>query len=177
VAYRVWRHTDHRRSGIFGGASPPENRRSFSQQFEEVVERMIDVRAGDAPEIEAELARRIYEYNANATGYCDGESFTAVRRSESGDIEAGISGYTWGGCCYVAYLWVAESLRGQGIGTELLNSVEQYARGKACVVIFVSTHSFQAPAFYARHGYDEVARVSDHPVGHASLFYAKRLAT
>lgn len=136
---------------------------------------MIEVRTGDAPEIEAALAKRIYEYNAAATGYYDGESFTAVCRSESGELEAGISGYTWGGCCYVAYLWVADELRGKGIGTDLLDAVERYARGRGCLVAFVSTHSFQAPAFYARGGYEEVARVNDHPVGHASLFYAKRL--
>jgi hypothetical protein len=30
---------------------------------------------GDAPEIEAYLSERIYEFNSNATGYFDGESF------------------------------------------------------------------------------------------------------
>ena len=136
---------------------------------------MIEVRTGDAPEVETVLAKRIYEYNAAATGYYDGESFTAVHRSDSGELEAGISGYTWGGCCYVAYLWVADELRGKGIGSGLLDAVERHAQQKGCLVAFVSTHSFQAPAFYARRGYEEVARVNDHPVGHASLFYAKRL--
>lgn len=135
----------------------------------------IEVRTGDDPAIEAELAKRIYEFNAAATGYYDGESFTAVRRNESGAIEAGTSGYTWGGCCYVAYLWVSEELRGKGVGTELLDSVEGYARDRKCLVVFVSTHSFQAPGFYAKRGYEQVARVNDHPVGHSSLFYAKRL--
>ena len=60
----------------------------------------ITVRAGDAPQIEAFLAERIYEYNASVTGHDDGESFTAVHESSAGGIEAGISGYTWCGCCY-----------------------------------------------------------------------------
>jgi len=38
----------------------------------------IEVRTGDAPQVEAFLAERIYEYNAAATGYHDGESFTAI---------------------------------------------------------------------------------------------------
>ena len=76
------------------------------------------IRTGDAPQVEAFLAERIYEYNAAATGQDDGESFTAIRESSAGNIEAGVSGYTWCGCCYIAYLWVAEALRGQGIGSE-----------------------------------------------------------
>jgi ribosomal protein S18 acetylase RimI-like enzyme len=135
----------------------------------------IKVRTGDAPRIEAFLAERIYEYNAAATGHDDGESFTAVRESSSGEIEAGISGYTWCGCCYVAYLWVAEALRGRGIGSELLRAVEQHARAKACRVMFVATHSFQAPEFYVRMGFARVASIADHPVGHSSVFHAKRL--
>src|SRR5262249_44690468 len=141
----------------------------------DIVSASIEIRSGDRPEIEAVLAERIYEFNAAATGYYDGESFTAVRRGESGEIEAGISGYTWGGCCYVAYLWVSDALRGKGTGPELLDSVERYARDRGCIVAFVSTHTFQAPAFYALRGYEEVARVNDHPVGHASLYFAKRL--
>lgn len=129
----------------------------------------------DAGKMDAFLAERIYEFNAAATGYHDGETFAAVRETESGVVEAGASGYTWGGCCYVAYLWVAEALRGGGIGSELLDAVEAHARDKGCRVVFVSSHSFQAPQFYARHGYQQVAQVKDHPVGHDAIHFAKRL--
>ena len=135
----------------------------------------IEIRTGADPEIEAFLAERIYEYNASATGYHDGERFTAVRRSESGDVEAGTCGYTWGGCCYISYLWVSEASRGKGFGSDLLRAVERHAREKPCRLILVSSHSFQAPAFYARKGFEQVARIDDHPVGHANIFYARRL--
>ena len=135
----------------------------------------IAVRAGYAPWVEAFLAERIYEYNAAATGYHDAESFSAVRENGSGAIEAGISGYTWGGCCYVSHLWVSESARGNGLGSELLAAVERHAREKRCRLILVSSHSFQAPQFYADRGYERVARIDDHPVGHSSSYYTKRL--
>jgi GNAT superfamily N-acetyltransferase len=135
----------------------------------------IAVRTGDAPEFEAFLAQRIYEYNAAASGYDDGESFTAAYQSESGNVEAGTCGYTWGGCCYISYLWVSQACRGRGIGSELLSAVEGHAREKRCRLILLSSHSFQAPEFYARRGYEQVARIHDHPVGHANIFYAKRL--
>jgi RimJ/RimL family protein N-acetyltransferase len=136
----------------------------------------IEVRTGDAPAVEAFLAKRIYEFNAAVTGHHDGESFTAVHPSGSDDPEAGASGYTWGGCCWISYLWVAEPRRGQGLGSELLDAIERYARGKRCTLVLLASHSFQAPGFYARKGYEEVARLDDHPVGHASLFFVKRLA-
>ena len=135
----------------------------------------IAVHTGGEPVLEAFLAERIYEYNAAATGYRDGETFTATHRSDAGEVEAGVSGYTWGGCCYVAYLWVAEALRGRGVGGALLDAVEQYAREKRCRLVLLSTHTFQAPTFYAHRGYEPVARIDDHPPGHASLFFVKRL--
>ena len=80
----------------------------------------IAIRLGGAPELEAHLAERIYEYNAATTGYHDVELFSAAQATESGAVEAGISGYTWGGCCFVSQLWVAERSRRKGLGTELL---------------------------------------------------------
>jgi ribosomal protein S18 acetylase RimI-like enzyme len=136
----------------------------------------ITVRTGDAPDVVAFLAERIYEYNARITGYDDGESYSAVRR-ERGGIVAGVSGFTWGSCCFVSYLWVAEALRGKGLGSELLRAVERHARERSCRLVVLSTHDFQAPAFYARLGYEQVARIADYPLGHADIVFAKSLDT
>ena len=56
----------------------------------------FDFHVGECDWADRFLADRIYEFNARATGYSDGESFAAVRRDESETIVAGISGYTWG---------------------------------------------------------------------------------
>jgi len=135
----------------------------------------ISLRVGDAAEVEACLAERISEFNSAATGCFDAESFSATQRDESGVIRAGITGYTWGGCSYVSYLWVEEHERGHGLGAALLLTAERHARGKGCVVMFLSTHSFQAPAFYERMGYVQRAVVHDHPVGHSNVYLEKRL--
>lgn len=135
----------------------------------------IAIRLGDAAELEAYLTERIYEYNAAATGYHDAELFSAAQTNESGAVEAGISGHTWGGCCFVSHLWVAERSRRKGLGSELLKAVENHARSKRCRRVLLSSHSFQAPEFYTRRGYEPVARVNDYPVGHAHVFYAKGL--
>ena len=135
----------------------------------------IVVRTGNAPDVEAFLAERIYEYNARATGYEDAETYTSVLRDELGTIYAGISGFTWGGCCYVMYLWVADAFRSMGFGTALLHAVEQHARAKGCRIVVLSSHDFQAPDFYARLGYEPVARIDDYPVDYTDFVLTKRL--
>jgi GNAT superfamily N-acetyltransferase len=136
---------------------------------------VIQMQRGDCAEIEAFLGDRIYEFNAKATGYTDGETFAAVQRDDAGAILAGVSGYTWGGVCFVSNLWVSEAHRGSGFGAALLRLAEQSARDKGCVVALLSTHSFQSPGFYERMGYEAGATVKDHPIGHSNVFYSKRL--
>ena len=131
--------------------------------------------SGEAPDVEEFLAERIYEHNSKATGYFDGESFSATQKSDLGEIDAGVFGFTWGGCCFVSYLWVSEKQRHHGLGSALLQAVEQHARAKGCTIILLSTHTFQAPGFYERNGYKREAVIRDYPVGHADLFYAKRI--
>jgi len=158
-AERGWPRRCAMRKMINGGMSPD----------------FIVLTVGEAPEIETYLADRIYEYNAQATGYFDGESFSATQRDESGVIRSGVCGYTWGGCCYISYLWVDESQRGCGLGTALLNAAEAHARTKECKVVLLATHTFQAPQFYEGMGYQQQAVVQNHPPGHASVVFAKLL--
>jgi len=136
----------------------------------------VSVRVGEAPEIQAFLADRIYEFNSKTTGLFDGETFSATQTDASNAIRAGIYGYTWGGCCYIAYLWVDEADRRKGAGTALMRAAEEHAKTKGCSILLLATHSFQAPAFYESLGYEQQAVLHDHPVGHASLYFAKRLA-
>jgi ribosomal protein S18 acetylase RimI-like enzyme len=135
----------------------------------------ITIHAGDAPDVEAFLTERIVEFNARATGYFDAAAFSATQQDEEGVIRAGISGYTWGGCCYVSYLWIDERERGRGLGSALLLAAEEHARAKRCVMMLLSSHSFQAPGFYERHGYERQAVIHDHPVGYTSVFLTKCL--
>ena len=136
----------------------------------------IDLLPDESGAIDRFLADRIYEFNARATARDDGELFAAARRDAAGTIVAGVSGWTWAGCCYVAHLWVCEPLRARGLGTALLLAVEAHAKAKDCVIVVLATHSFQSPGFYERQGYVRQAEISDHPVGHSSIFFAKRLA-
>jgi GNAT superfamily N-acetyltransferase len=86
-----------------------------------------------------------------------------------------LAGWTWGGCGYVGSLWVRRELRGAGVGSRLLAAAEAEARERGCEQMALSTHTFQAPTFYARRGYVECGRTPSYPRGHAQVHLVKRL--
>ena len=129
----------------------------------------------DVERLEVFLADRIYEFNARTIDHFDGKSLGAAIRDAQGQIIAGISGYTWAGCCQITHLWVRAEQRGRGLGRKLLRGAEAEAMRRGCQVIRLSTHSFQSPGFYERLGYTRQAVVANHPVGHSDIFYAKAL--
>jgi len=121
------------------------------------------------------LEDRIYEVNVERTGCADGELLAIFLRAEDGAVQAGLYGWTWSGCLEIRYLWVAEALRGQGIGSRLLATAEQTARERGCHLALLGTHSFQAPEFYQRRGYEVYAVLDGYPAGHQSLSLKKSL--
>jgi|SRR5215475_5467841 len=125
--------------------------------------------------LEAFLVERIYEFNAEATGLFDGRLLGGVLRGEEGTVVAAFNGHTWGGCCVIAHLWVHETARRRGLGRILLQAAEAEAMRRGCEQVVLSTHSFQAPAFYERLGYVKRAAIDGQPKGHASIIYVKRL--
>ncbi len=122
------------------------------------------------------LEQRIIEFNYARADAADGRGLAAFVRDEQGQIIAGISGYTWAGMAEIEFLWVDESLRGQGIGARLLAAVEEEARRRGCALVITSTYSFQAPDFYQRNGYQVVAQADNCPPGHIHYWLTKRLA-
>jgi len=133
---------------------------------------IIDVRDEAA---RTELRERLVAYNLAVTGYDDGRSLSCFLRDEEGALVAGIDGFTWGGYAKIEWLWLAEHLRGAGLGQRLVEAAEAEAAARGCRVVRVDTHTFQAPGFYEGLGYQRVGEAVDTPVGHREIFYAKEL--
>ena len=121
------------------------------------------------------LEDRLYEHNSTVTGIGDGQLLAFLLRDDSGRIVAGICGNTWGGTCEIRQFWVEESQRHRGLGTQLFRAAEREARRRGCTQMLLMTFSFQAPAFYERHGFEVVATIADHPRGHRTLLMRKHL--
>jgi N-acetylglutamate synthase-like GNAT family acetyltransferase len=133
------------------------------------------VETDPTPEQVQYLEDRLYEFNSSVTRITDGEGLAIFVRDDTEQIVAGICGHTWGGYCEIRQLWVEESQRAQGLGTKLLGAAEHEARRRGCRQIFLMTFTFQAPAFYAKRGFETLATVDDYPRGHQTLLLRKRL--
>ncbi len=138
---------------------------------------MTEIRfaVGDADAGLAErLDKEISAFNAAVTGHHDGRMLSVAVRGDGGDLRAGLYGWTWGGCGYIDLLWVRADQRGAGLGTRLLAAAETEIRRRGCDRVALSTHSFQAPAFYARFGYTECGRTPGYPHGHDDIHLVKQ---
>lgn len=122
------------------------------------------------------LDKEINAFNAATTGYTDGGLLCIAVHENSGDLRAGLFGWTWGRCGYIDLLWVRSDQRGFGLGSKLLATAEEEIARRGCDQVALSTHSFQAPGFYARFGYQECGRTPAYPHGHDHIHLVKRLA-
>jgi ribosomal protein S18 acetylase RimI-like enzyme len=125
--------------------------------------------------LESFLVDRIYEFNAKATGYFDGKLLAGSVENGSGEIIAGFNGHTWGGCCELSNVWVHEQYRARGLGALLVRSAEAEAVARGCVQVVLATHSFQAPGFYERMGYERRYTIEGRPKDHGDIIYVKVL--
>jgi ribosomal protein S18 acetylase RimI-like enzyme len=139
-----------------------------------------DLRIEDDPRREdlALLDDRLYEFNAAATGVDDGRSLAIFVRDGEHTIVAGLHGWTWGGTGFVQAIWVDRKLRGVGLGSRLIAAAEAEARRRGCHQMHLDTHSYQAPAFYRRLGYEAIGELPSWPgADHVRIFFRKRLTS
>lgn len=115
-------------------------------------------------------------FNVAATGDSYYSPLAIFLRDERDAILGGAIGQVWGGWLDLSLLWVAEPLRGEGYGRQLLEAAEDEARSQGCRGVFLSTFSFQARPFYERFGYEVIADVPDYPAGHTYHVLKKTLA-
>lgn len=109
----------------------------------------------------------------------DGKPLTLVARDLQGGMTGAFVGSTSYGWLLVKMLWVAEALRGQGLGARLMDEAETIARLCGCHGAWLDTSSAKAERFYTRLGYERFGVLTngpgDQPQGHRRAFLAKRL--
>ncbi len=134
-----------------------------------------DVFSDDERATAQRLIDEINEFNLKATGIAEFHEMLIAETDDDGELMAGVYGWCWGGTCWIEALWVREDMRRGGVGSRLLAAAEKEARRQGCAQIALDTHTFQAPSFYERHGFDVVGELTDYPRGHSNLLLRKQL--
>lgn len=104
----------------------------------------------------------------------DWEPICLALRDADGAVVGGLYGATAWSWLMIDGLWVAEELRGNGFGGQLLARSEAIAAERGCRGAWLGTFGFQAREFYERHGYTVFAELPGFPEGHSHFHLQKR---
>jgi ribosomal protein S18 acetylase RimI-like enzyme len=121
------------------------------------------------------LMDEINQFNFDTTGIHEFHELLKVETDADGALMGGAYGWCWGGTCWIEALWVRDDARRHGLGSRLLDAVGAEAQAHGCHQLALDTHTFQAPAFYRRRGFQVVGTLPDYPVGHGELLMRKPL--
>lgn len=130
-----------------------------------------DLRAEDSEEI----SHHLMAYNRKFVGEILNKKIGVFVLDENGNKIAGLTGSTVGNWLSIELLWVSEALRGEGVGSKLIEAAEQQALASGCRFARVDTFSFQARPFYEKLGYQLQMTLHNYPVEHERYFFTKIL--
>lgn len=128
------------------------------------------------PALQQLLSDGLNSYNDEVTGYSDRRPLAiTVQDPETGEVLGGATGRTSLGMLFLELFHLPTSLRGSGLGSEILQMFEDEGRLRGCRVAMLFTISFQAPAFYERYGWRRFGEIACDPPGTSRVFMTKDL--
>lgn len=136
------------------------------------------IEISDQPNSDAEriLGGGLAAFNEAITGYNDRRLLTVlIKDPETQQILGGITGKTTLGMAFLDLFHLPDSLRGTGLGSQLLQAFEEEARRRGCRNAVLYTLSFQAPGFYEKHGWVRFGELPCEPEGCSRVFLSKSL--
>lgn len=122
-----------------------------------------------------EIFSELLKYNRQNIDASSPKDLGIYLEDSQGKKLAGLIGESRDNWLTIKYLWVAEGLRGQQIGSEILMQAEETARERGCKFAFLDTFDFQAPIFYEKHGYKEVFILDNYPLTGKRFYFVKEL--
>jgi GNAT superfamily N-acetyltransferase len=135
----------------------------------------ISVEADPSKEVTRTLFDGLSQANTERTGDGKTAPLCVVARDAEGTLVGGVFGEVYWGWLNVMALWVAPTLRRQGLGTRLLSRAELEAVAKGCHSVYLDTFTFQGYGLYLRAGYEVFGTLEQFPSGHSRHFLRKRL--
>ena len=127
------------------------------------------------PAIRDAIVNPLLAYNTAKTGRNDFRLLILSVTDSDGRLVGGLWGRTVYDWLFVELLVVPETMRGQGIGTELMRRAESEAILRRCRNAWLDTFEFQARGFYEKLGYSCFAELAEYPPGFSRFFLKKTL--
>jgi GNAT superfamily N-acetyltransferase len=127
--------------------------------------------------IEQAIGGGLNGFNATAAGISDARPLAVlVKDPATGAVAGGAIGRTSLGMLFLDLFFLPETLRGSGLGSEILRIFEEEGRRRGCRSAVLYTISFQAPDFYARNGWRRFGEIPCDPPGTSRIFMTKDLS-
>jgi GNAT superfamily N-acetyltransferase len=138
----------------------------------------LSVVVTDAPQAQslALISDGLDQFNVDATGMADRKPLAVLAVDpESKTVLGGLTGRTSLGMLFIDVFYLPETLRGHGLGRQLLAAAEEEGRRRGCKSAVLYTISFQAPDFYVKHGWTIFGEIPCDPPGTRRIFLSKDL--
>lgn len=129
----------------------------------------------DAPEPDdrAPIAAGVIAFNDPKFGPAALRPLAVLLKDKANATIGGLWGRTVYDWLYVELLFVPESLRGRGVGRELLGRAEAEARSRGCLGAWIDTFDDGARSLYESLGYERFGELDGQPRGGRRTFYRK----
>jgi GNAT superfamily N-acetyltransferase len=135
---------------------------------------VLTLSSNPEPEARAIIGDGLNAYNDAIVGYADRMPLTVkVTDPETGAVIGGISGGTSLGLLFVDLVFLPDSVRGQDVGSRMMEMAEDEARRRGCRAGMLYTISFQAPGFYRKLGWRVFGEIPCDPPGTSRFFLTK----
>lgn len=137
-----------------------------------------DIVVTDVVEREAEdvVGQGLNSFNDEFVGYRDRRPLAVlVNDPTTGKTLGGAIGRSSLGLLFLDLFYLPSSLRGAGVGTEVLRRFEEEGRRRGCRSAVLYTISFQAPGFYELCGWSKFGEIACDPAGTSRIFMTKVL--
>ena len=130
------------------------------------------------PDLDGDRALAIREmlrdYNARFIGRPDWLPVVITALDCDDELVGGLVGEYGLAWLHVTMLAVAPERRRTGIGAQLIEQAEQWARQRGALGVYLDTIAFQALEFYTRFGYRRFGEQADNPPGFVRYYLEKR---
>jgi GNAT superfamily N-acetyltransferase len=136
---------------------------------------MLTLTDSPDPRLRPILEDGLAAYNAGCLGRSDARTLAVTAHDpDNGELVGGLLGRTSLGLFFLDLFYLPERLRRGGTGSAMLRMAEVEAIRRGCIAATLVTVEFQAPGFYARHGWEEFGRIDAVPEV-TRIFMRKRL--